>query len=107
MIWSQTPIVSQGRPVRLRPRLEHRHASADASAAHGALSAHAGTLRVLDLEGVIGPTSAGFIDDGLAPAEGLAAVVIALDTPGGLDTTMRQIIKPLSGPTPGQLKVST
>ncbi len=66
-----------------------------------ALPAHANTVRVLDVEGVIGPASADFIIGGLAPADGLEAVVIALDTPGGLDTSMRQIIKAiLASPVP-------
>jgi len=66
-----------------------------------ALPAMASTVRVLDVDGVIGPASADFIVGGLAPAEGLEAVVIALDTPGGLDTSMRQIIKAiLASPVP-------
>ncbi|MCB1939268.1 MAG: nodulation protein NfeD, partial [Rhodocyclaceae bacterium] len=56
-------------------------------------TASAATVRVLQVEGIIGPASADFIVGGLTPAEGLAAVVIALDTPGGLDTSMRQIVK--------------
>jgi membrane-bound serine protease (ClpP class) len=66
-----------------------------------ALPAQAATVRVLHVDGVIGPASADFIETGLAPAEGLEAVVIALDTPGGLDTSMRQIIKAiLASPVP-------
>lgn len=66
-----------------------------------ALPVHAATVRVLDLDGVIGPASADFIIGGLTPAPGLEAVVIALDTPGGLDTSMRQIIKAiLASPVP-------
>jgi len=66
-----------------------------------ALSARAGTVRVADVAGVIGPASADFIVGALQPAEGLEAVIIALDTPGGLDTSMRQIIKAiLASPVP-------
>ena len=44
---------------------------------------------------VIGPISASYVTDAIRHAEQkqAAAVVIELDTPGGLDTAMRQIIK--------------
>lgn len=58
------------------------------------------TLRVAD---VIGPASADFIVRGLKNAADADAqlVIIELDTPGGLDTSMRQIIKAiLASPVP-------
>ncbi len=58
------------------------------------------TLRVAD---IIGPASADFIGRGLEKAAEADArlVVIELDTPGGLDTSMRQIIKAiLASPVP-------
>ena len=47
------------------------------------------------VDDVIGPISAGYMVDAIEAAEreNAAALVIALDTPGGLDTAMRQIIK--------------
>lgn len=50
---------------------------------------------VMRLDGAIGPASASFISDGLEEARESNArlVVIALDTPGGLDTSMREIIQ--------------
>jgi membrane-bound serine protease (ClpP class) len=61
------------------------------------------------VEDVIGPISASYLVDAMAEAEarGAAALVIALDTPGGLDTAMRQIIKAiLASPVPVCVYVS-
>ena len=52
-------------------------------------------------EGVINPVSAEYVHDALASAEasGAQALIIGLNTPGGLDTSMRLIIKDLTGAT--------
>ncbi|MDY0048806.1 MAG: nodulation protein NfeD, partial [Thauera propionica] len=58
---------------------------------------------VLRIDGVIGPASADYIHMGLAQAtaRGAQLVVIEMDTPGGLDTSMRTIIKDiLASPVP-------
>jgi membrane-bound serine protease (ClpP class) len=58
---------------------------------------------VMPLAGVIGPASADFIERGLvrAAAENAQLVVLEIDTPGGLDTSMRDIIKAiLASPVP-------
>ncbi len=55
----------------------------------------AGEAHVIVVEGPIGPVAARFISQEIERAEDAAAVclVIELDTPGGLDTSMRDIIQ--------------
>lgn len=57
--------------------------------------ASSGAAYVMRLDGAIGPASASFIVDGLEQARQADAelVVITMDTPGGLDTSMRDIIR--------------
>ena len=58
---------------------------------------------LVPLEGAIGPSSADFVRRSLARAAdaGAQLVVLRIDTPGGLDTSMRQIIKDiLASPVP-------
>ena len=55
----------------------------------------ASQVNVIRVEGVISPSSADYIVTAIKQAEKekVAALVIELDTPGGLDTSMRTIIK--------------
>ena len=58
---------------------------------------------VLTLDGPIGPAGADYVTRGIASAQGrgASAVVLRMDTPGGLDTSMREIIRAiLSAPMP-------
>ncbi len=52
-------------------------------------------VSVLPLKGVINPVSAEYLVDGIRDAQnkGYQAVIIELDTPGGLDESMRDIIQ--------------
>ncbi|MEJ2176209.1 MAG: nodulation protein NfeD [bacterium] len=62
-----------------------------------------GPVFVIPLDGAIGPASADFVKKGLAQAarENAQLVILRMDTPGGLDTSMRAIIKDiLASPVP-------
>jgi membrane-bound serine protease (ClpP class) len=58
---------------------------------------------LLDLKGAVGPVSADYLARGMhrAAEEGAAVIVLRMDTPGGLDSSMREIIRTiLSSPLP-------
>ncbi|MBV9120960.1 MAG: nodulation protein NfeD, partial [Chloroflexi bacterium] len=71
----------------------------------GALAASAapstGHVDVVPLNAAIDPITANYVVHGIQTAEqdGATAVIIELDTPGGLDTSMREIIRAMTGST--------
>ncbi|MFA9441639.1 nodulation protein NfeD [Uliginosibacterium sp. sgz301328] len=72
-------------------------ASALAGAAPGRVAV------VLELQGAVGPAMSDYVSRGLAQAKAQQArvVVLQMDTPGGLDTSMREIIRAiLASPIP-------
>ena len=63
----------------------------------------AGTVTLLEINGAIGPATSRYVVHGLEAAQksGSRLVVLQLDTPGGLDTSMRDIIRAiLASPVP-------
>lgn len=60
-----------------------------------AAPAPAQVVHVLTYEGAITPAASEYIVGGIdrAEADGAEALILRLDTPGGLDTTMREIVK--------------
>jgi membrane-bound serine protease (ClpP class) len=55
-------------------------------------------VKVLELDGAVDPFVASYLETGIrdAAGDGSAAVVIRIDTPGGLDSSMRRIIKAIT-----------
>ena len=60
-----------------------------------ALCAHANEIYTIKIQGAIQPPVAGFVTESIAKAEkdGAETLIIQMDTPGGLDTSMREIVK--------------
>jgi membrane-bound serine protease (ClpP class) len=58
-----------------------------------------GQVDLIEIDGSINPAVSGFIDDSIARArrDGAGALVIELDTPGGLLTSAQHIVKSLLG----------
>jgi len=74
-----------------------------------AATASAATVRVLTVQGAISPASSDYLLRGIAQAidDKAHLIVIEMDTPGGLDTSMRDIIKAiLASPVPVATYVS-
>ncbi|MFT0548233.1 NfeD family protein [Allopusillimonas ginsengisoli] len=75
----------------------------DSSATKPAVQTLSNHVTVLRVAGTINPATADFITEGLDQArdQGAGLVIIELDTPGGLDTSMRSIVRGiLASPVP-------
>src|SRR5262245_40413913 len=57
------------------------------------------TVTHLSLEGVVDPFIADYLRQEIADASGSDAVLLTIDTPGGLDSSMREIIKAIQAST--------
>ncbi|MGE5618075.1 MAG: NfeD family protein [Sphingomonadaceae bacterium] len=81
--------------VRLWVALQAVFLLLTAAAIPGASSAQGDHVAVVPVRGIINPAMAGYVERAIGDAElqGAAAVVIEMDTPGGLDTSMRAIIQ--------------
>ena len=108
------PIVRQ---ARLSAALRHCRSSATGQAIVGCMArlllllgvlfwsawVCAAPVKLVPLEGAVGPASADFVKRAIerAPKEGVELVIVQIDTPGGLDTSMREVIKAiLASPVP-------
>jgi len=89
--------------LALLATLALRAAPAVAAAAPPAAGSGAGTAAVLEINGPIGPATSRYVVHGIESAHenGSRLVVLELDTPGGLDSAMRDIIRAiLASPVP-------
>jgi membrane-bound serine protease (ClpP class) len=88
-------VISRGKMTSLALMLAMLWLSGGASAQEPPEAASGGTIIRLELRGAIGPATSAYVLDGLerSVAQNARLVLIEMDTPGGLDAAMREIIK--------------
>lgn len=99
--WMQLPARAQG--AAAPPTVAAMAGDAPAPGAATSAVAAAPVVMVLQVDGIISPATSDFIVRGMdqAAEQRAALVVIELDTPGGLDTSMRSIVRHiLASPVP-------
>src|ERR687891_370476 len=52
-----------------------------------------GAVPSIELTGTVDPATAGWISSALEDAHGAPLAIVRIDTPGGLDTSMREIVQ--------------
>lgn len=72
---------------------------AAAPAADPLIPAPRGEALVIDVDGAVGPATSAFVERSIARAasSGARLLILRMDTPGGLDTSMRAIVKAILG----------
>jgi len=57
-----------------------------------------GEALIIEVEGAIGPATSAYVEEAITDAEarGAELLVLKMDTPGGLDTSMRAIVKAIN-----------
>jgi membrane-bound serine protease (ClpP class) len=72
--------------------------ASNAAAAADSEARSGGEALIIKVEGAIGPATSAYVEEAISDAEerGAGLLVLRMDTPGGLDTSMRAIVKAIN-----------